>query len=180
MKILLNADQINATIEKMFRDIVADIGSESELAVIGIRSRGEILAKRLTRKLETHFGREIPCGTLDITLYRDDLQIPRSGSQPTVRSTEIEFDVDNKFILLVDDVLHTGRSVRAAMDALTDLGRPRAVRLAVLIDRGQRELPIRADYVGLRVEAGATEMIKVYLVEEDGIDQVIVEPMDDL
>jgi len=180
MKTLLNAEQIHATIEKLFNSIAANVSSESDLAVIGVRSRGEILANRLTRKLEERLGYKIPCGTLDITLYRDDLHAPRSGAQPTVRTTEIEFDVNDKFILLVDDVLHTGRSVRAAMDALTDLGRPRAVRLAVLVDRGERELPIRADYVGLRVEADAHELVKVHLVEEDGVDQVIIEHADDV
>ena len=175
MKTLLNADQINSTIDKLLEDIISDTRPESDLAIIGLRSRGEILAQRLTRKLEKRLGREIPCGTLDITLYRDDLHAPRSGSQPTVRATEIEFDVNDKFILLVDDVLHTGRSVRAAMDALTDLGRPRTVRLAVLVDRGDRELPIRADYVGIRAEVGHAESVKVFLIEEDQIDQVIVE-----
>lgn len=175
MKTLLNADQINSTIDKLFSEIVPDINSESDLAIIGLRSRGEILAQRLMLKLEKHLGRKILCGTLDITLYRDDLHAPRSGSQPTVRTTEIEFDVNGKLILLVDDVLHTGRSVRAAMDALTDLGRPRAVRLAVLVDRGDRELPIRADYVGLRADVAPSESVLVHLVEEDQVDEVIVE-----
>jgi pyrimidine operon attenuation protein/uracil phosphoribosyltransferase len=175
MKTLLNAEQINSTVDKMFEEIVSDIRPESDLAIIGLRSRGEILAQRLSRKLEQRLGREIPCGTLDITLYRDDLNAPRSGSQPTVRATEIEFDVNDKYILLVDDVLHTGRSVRAAMDALTDLGRPRTVRLAVLVDRGDRELPIRADYVGIRAEVGQAESVNVLLVEEDQIDQVSIE-----
>ncbi len=180
MKTLLNADQISTTIEKLFDDIVSDINPESDFAIIGLRSRGEILAQRLTNRLETHLGREIPCGTLDITLYRDDLHAPRSGSQPTVRATEIEFDINDKYILLVDDVLHTGRSVRAAMDALTDLGRPRTVRLAVLVDRGDRELPIRADYVGIRAEVEPNESILVHLIEEDQVDEVIVEDADTL
>lgn len=175
MKKLLNAKQINSTLEKLFNEIVSDIQPESDLAIIGLRSRGEILAGRLTQKLEEKLGRDIPCGTLDITLYRDDIHAPRSGCQPTVRTTEIEFDINDKFILLVDDVLHTGRSVRAAMDALTDLGRPRAVRLAVLVDRGDRELPIRADYVGIRAEVGPDESVMVHLVEEDEVDEVIVE-----
>ena len=175
MKTLLNAEQINSTVEKLFNEIVSDIGPESDLAIIGLRSRGEILAQRLMSKLEKRLGRNIPCGTLDITLYRDDLHAPRSGSQPTVRATEIEFDVNDKFILLIDDVLHTGRSVRAAMDALTDLGRPRTVRLAVLVDRGDRELPIRADYVGIRAEVESTESVNVYLIEEDQVDEDHVE-----
>ena len=175
MKTLLNAEQINQTVNQLYNDIVADINSESDLAIIGLRSRGEILAHRLLEKLKKQFGHSVPCGTLDITLYRDDLHAPRGGSQPTVRATEIEFDVNNKFILLVDDVLHTGRSVRAAMDALTDLGRPRAVRLAVLVDRGAQELPIRADYVGIRAEVEPSKSVKVHLAERDNVDEVIVE-----
>lgn len=180
MKILLNSDQIHTTVEALFSQIIADISPNSDLAIIGLRSRGEILAQRLNRKLNEQLGREIPCGTLDITLYRDDIHSPRSGVQPTVRATEIAFDVNDKFILLVDDVLHTGRSVRAAMDALTDLGRPRAVRLAVLVDRGDRELPIRADYVGLRAEVEPNESVLVHLIEEDQVDEVIVEQSETL
>lgn len=178
MKTLLNAEQITATVDRLFETIVSDVKPELDLAIIGLRSRGEILAQRLGCKLQQRLGRDIPSGTLDITLYRDDLNAPRSGSQPTVRTTEIEFDVNDKVILLVDDVLHTGRSVRAAMDALTDLGRPRMVRLAVLVDRGDQELPIRADYVGIRADVEPSESIKVHLVEEDGIDEVIVEASD--
>ena len=111
MKILLNSDQIHTTVEALFNQIIADISPNSDLAIIGLRSRGEILAQRLNRKLNEQLGRGIPCGTLDITLYRDDIHSPRSGVQPTVRATEIAFDVNDKFILLVDDVLHTGRSV---------------------------------------------------------------------
>lgn len=176
MKTLLNAEQITTTVDYLFHRIAGDLEPESNVAIIGLRSRGEVLAQRLGRKLEEKFGRTIPNGTLDITLYRDDLNAPRSGAQPTVRETEIDFDVNDKFILLVDDVLHTGRSVRAAMDALTDLGRPKTVRLAVLVDRGDQELPIRADYVGVRAEVSSLESITVHLIEEDGVDEVIVEP----
>lgn len=175
MKTLLTADQISNTIDTLMESIASDISPESDFAIIGLRSRGEILAQRLAEKLTRRLGRQIPCGTLDITLYRDDINAPRSGAQPAVRTTEIEFDVNGKFILLVDDVLHTGRSVRAAMDALTDLGRPRTVRLAVLVDRGDRELPIRADYVGLRADVKPSESVQVNLVEVDQVDQVIVE-----
>ncbi len=178
MKTLLTAAQIDETLETLYETIVADMDPKTEVAVVGIRSRGEILANRLTGRLDERLGRKMLCGTLDITLYRDDLNAPRSGSQPTVRATEIDFDVNDKVILLVDDVLHTGRSVRAAMDALTDLGRPRTVRLAVLVDRGDRELPIRADYVGIRAEAGPEEIVTVHLVEQDDVDEVIVEQAD--
>ena len=178
MKTLMNAAQIDAAIGQLYNSIVSELTPETNIAIIGIRSRGEILANRLTKKLEQYRKAKIPCGTLDITLYRDDLNAPRAGVQPVVRATEIEFDVNDKCILLVDDVLHTGRSVRAAMDALTDLGRPRTVRLAVLVDRGDRELPIRADYVGFRAEVGPDEVVKVHLAEHDQVDQVIVEQAD--
>lgn len=175
MKTLLTADQISGTIDTLIESIVSDINPQSDLAIIGLRSRGEILAQRITQKLTSRLGHPIPCGTLDITLYRDDIHAPQSGVQPTVRTTEIEFDINGKFILLVDDVLHTGRSVRAAMDALTDLGRPGAVRLAVLVDRGAQELPIRADYVGIRADVKSNELVQVNFVETDKVDQVIVE-----
>ena len=174
MKTLLNAEQIKTTIDALADQITSDISSESDIAVIGIRSRGEILAQRLYKRLNKRISGEILHGTLDITLYRDDLNQPKD-IQPTVRTTEIGFDVDDKLILLVDDVLHTGRSVRAAMDALTDLGRPRMVRLAVLVDRGGREYPIRADYVGIQDVIDADESVCVHFVETDNEDQVIVE-----
>ena len=117
----------------------------------------------------------MPCGTLDITLYRDDLNSPKSGTQPQVRTTEIGFDIDDKIIILVDDVLYTGRSARAAMDALIDLGRPKAIRLAVLVDRAGREFPIQADYAGYKANAKPDEMVQVFLKESDGKEQVIVE-----
>ena len=122
----------------------------SSACAAGARSSPRRLAERLSRKL----GRPVPCGTLDITLYRDDLNAPHSGSQPLVRTTEIGFDIDNKTIILVDDVLYTGRSTRAAMDALIDLGRPKAIRLAVLVERAGRELPIQADYTGYKADVG--------------------------
>jgi pyrimidine operon attenuation protein/uracil phosphoribosyltransferase len=142
--------------------------------VIGIRSRGEILAQRLHKALEKHFSGQILSGTLDITLYRDDLNEP-NATQPTVRSTEIDFDVTDKLVLLVDDVLHTGRSVRAAMDALIDLGRPRLMRLAVLVDRGHHEYPICADYVGIKADVDEASMVQVNFIETDNQEQVVVE-----
>jgi pyrimidine operon attenuation protein/uracil phosphoribosyltransferase len=135
MKVLLNAKQIEQILKKLTTRIVADTPDNVEIAVIGIRSRGEIVAQRLAGSLTEKMGVEIPCGTLDITLYRDDLNSPQGTQQPKVRTTEIGFDIDDKIIILVDDVLHTGRSARAAMDALIDLGRPKAIRLAVLVDR---------------------------------------------
>lgn len=175
MKKLLTADQIEQTLNKMLPDIIKDIPQDGSFAIVGIRSRGEVLAKRLCRAIEDKMGRKILCGTLDITLYRDDLNAPKGTHPPRVQATEIEFDVDGKFILLVDDVLQTGRSVRAAMDALTDLGRPKTIRLAVLVDRGHHELPICADYVGVRVDAPAGQSVKVYLMECDKRDEVVIE-----
>jgi pyrimidine operon attenuation protein/uracil phosphoribosyltransferase len=175
MKKLLTADQIEHALNKMLPDIIKDIPSDGSFAIIGIRSRGEVLAQRLCKSIEDKLGRKILCGTLDITLYRDDLNAPKGTHQPRVQSTEIEFDVNEKFVLLVDDVLQTGRSVRAAMDALTDLGRPKTVRLAVLVDRGHHELPIHADYVGIKVDAPAEQSVRVYLMECDLRDEVVIE-----
>ncbi len=175
MKIILNAHQVNTSLADLTAKIASDIGSKVEIAVVGIRSRGEILAQRLSKTLSEKLGRDVPCGTLDITLYRDDINDPHGDGQPTVRSTEIPFDVSEKVIILVDDVLYTGRSIRAAMDALIDLGRPKAIKLAVLIDRGHRELPIQADYITSRVDIDADKSVQVSLVETDGQDQVIVE-----
>jgi len=174
MKVILNANQVADAIDNLARQIIKDAPSGIDIVVIGIRSRGETLAKRISDKLSKKLGKAISCGTLDITLYRDDLNEPHSESQPTVRSTEIPFDINGKIILLIDDVLYTGRSVRAAMDALMDLGRPKAVKLAVLVDRQHRELPIQANYSACRVKLSAKESVEVNLVETDDKDQVIV------
>lgn len=174
MDISLKADQIAAVIDDLVRQITSDIPPDANVAVIGIRSRGEILAQRLEAKLGDYFKQPVLRGTLDITLYRDDLNEPKE-TQPTVRSTEIDFDISDKLILLADDVLHTGRSVRAAMDALTDMGRPRMVRLAVLVDRGQHEYPISADYAGVKQEVDADKLVRVHFTETDNEDRVFVE-----
>ena len=174
MKVILNKEQIATTLNDLTERIAADIPPNMDVVVIGIRSRGEIIAQRLSRALETKIGKSIPSGTLDITLYRDDLDDPHGAEQPTVRSTEINFDISEKIILLVDDVLYTGRSVRAAMDALIDFGRPKAIRLAVLVDRGGHELPIQADYSGIKVDVKNQESVEVNLLETDDIDQVVV------
>jgi len=175
MKTILDSAQIERVIGELGRRIVADIPEGTEVGVIGIRSRGEVLAQRLSRVLEAELGREVLCGALDITLYRDDLNAPQGRGQPVVRTTEIGFDVDDRVIILVDDVLFTGRSARAAMDALIDLGRPKAIRLAVLVDRVGREFPIQADYAGYKSDAAPDELVQVWLVESDGRDEVVVE-----
>jgi len=175
MKVILNARQIEPILDDLTARIVCDLPRNLDVAVIGIRSRGEILAQRLCARLSAKLGKEVPCGTLDITLYRDDLNSPRGTSQPQVRTTEIGFDVNDKIIILVDDVLYTGRSARAAMDALIDLGRPKAVRLAVLVERAGREFPIQADYAGYKATAWPDERVQVNFVECDGKDEVFVE-----
>ncbi len=175
MKTILNAEQIERTVHSLAEQIAGRTATDNDLAIIGIRSRGEILAQRLADRLSQRLGKSIPCGTLDITLYRDDLNAPHGRSQPQVRTTEIGFDIDDKTIVLVDDVLYTGRSARAAMDALIDLGRPKAIRLAVLVERAGRELPIQADYTGYRADVGPQQSVQVNLIESDGRNEVIVE-----
>jgi pyrimidine operon attenuation protein/uracil phosphoribosyltransferase len=174
MEILLDAGQIRAACGELVGQMVENTPAGTDIAVIGLKSRGEILAQRFSRLLTEKLGRDIPCGALDITLYRDDINDPHGKAQPTVRSTEIDFDIDDKIIILVDDVLETGRSIRAAMDALIDLGRPSAIRLAVLVDRGHRELPIQADYYSCKVDVPLDKSVEVSLVETDDIDQVVV------
>jgi pyrimidine operon attenuation protein/uracil phosphoribosyltransferase len=153
-------------------------GGNDELALVGIRTRGVPLARRIAKAVHEISRHEIPCGALDITLYRDDLSGNSStvGPQPVVKKTEIDFSIDGKLILLVDDVLYTGRTIRAAFDALIDFGRPRAIQLIVLIDRGHRELPIKADYVGKNIPTAPTQNVQVHLMEIDGRDEVEVLP----
>jgi len=175
MKVILDSGQIEQTLDDLAERIVSETPPELDVAVIGIRSRGEILAQRLSRRLSKQLGKDVPYGTLDITLYRDDLNSPQGDSQPQVRTTEIGFDIDDKLIILVDDVLYTGRSTRAAMDALIDLGRPKAIKLAVLVDRIGREFPIQADYAGYRTDVVPGKLVQVNLIESDGKDEVVIE-----
>ena len=174
MKTILNAEQIKKAIEKLADKIIADVPDGVEFAFVGVRSRGEIVAQRLASIVSKKLSSDIPCGTLDITLYRDDINDPQSANAPTVRTTEIDFDINDKIIILVDDVLHTGRSTRAALDALIDYGRPKAIRLAVLIDRCGREYPIQADYIAEKADEPQAATVQVNLVETDDIDQVTV------
>ena len=143
-----------------------------DLVVVGIHRRGVPLAERISKMMEEIKGKKLPTGTLDITLYRDDLT--RIAYQPIVRNTNILFPIDDKKVVLVDDVLYTGRTVRAAIDALLDFGRPKKIELAVLIDRGHRELPIRADYVGKNIPTSSEEMVEVRVEELDGTDEVLI------
>jgi len=143
-----------------------------ELALVGIRTRGVPLARRLARTIKGINGHDVPTGALDITLYRDDLMRHAVGAQPVVRSTDIPFSIDDRRILLVDDVLYTGRTIRAALDALIEFGRPKSIQLVVLVDRGHRELPIKADYVGKNLPTSPSQSVQVRLTEIDGRDEV--------
>jgi len=174
MKRLLSPQQVSGALERLYELLEDHFRSIRPLAVIGIRTRGEILARRIVERLREARKEPVEFGVLDVTFYRDDLSV-RKG-MPLVRATEIDFDLDGKVVLLVDDVLQTGRSVRAAMDALVDFGRPEAIRLAVLIDRGGRELPIAADFVGATVEAPEKARVQVHLAEHDGEDGVFLVP----
>jgi pyrimidine operon attenuation protein/uracil phosphoribosyltransferase len=167
---IMDAERMERAIVRMAHEIAESERDLSELAVIGIRTRGVPLAERLARTLEKNEGIRPATGSLDITLYRDDLSTV--GAQPLLRKTELTFDIKPRVVVLCDDVLYTGRTVRAALDGLIDLGRPRAVRLAVLIDRGHREIPIEANYVGKSVPTAQREVIKVMFQETDGADEV--------
>ncbi len=175
MKVILDSGQVERILVGLANQIVSETPVELDIAVIGIRSRGEILAQRLSSRLSHQLGKDVPYGTLDITLYRDDLNSPQGTTQPEVRTTEIGFDIDDKIIILVDDVLYTGRSTRAAMDALIDLGRPKAIKLAVLVNRIGREFPIQADYAGYKTDVTPGKLVQVNLVESDGKDEVVIE-----
>ena len=170
MATLLAPDEIRRAIARIAHEIVERERDLSLLSIVGIRTRGDVLAARLRAEILRNEGREVPLGSLDITLYRDDLT--RIGYAPTVHRTDIPFSVDDRVVVLVDDVLYTGRTIRAAMDAIVDYGRPKAIRLAVLVDRGHRELPIRADFVGKNVATRAGDDVRVRLAETDGRDEV--------
>ena len=175
MPVVMEADRIRRTLARIAHEIVERNRGGDDLALVGIRRRGVPIAQRLARRLLEISGREVPTGSLDITLYRDDLMRQAVGPQPVLRRTEIPFSIDDRRILLVDDVLYTGRTIRAALDALIDFGRPRSIQLVVLVDRGHRELPIRADYVGKNVPTSLGESVQVRLTEQDGVDEVAVE-----
>jgi pyrimidine operon attenuation protein/uracil phosphoribosyltransferase len=171
----MDAERVGRTLMRIAHEIVEKNRSLDDLALVGVRTRGVPISQRLARNIASIAGRQLPTGMLDITLYRDDLMRQPVGPQPLVRSTEIAFSIDGRRILLVDDVLYTGRTVRAALDALIDFGRPRSIQLVVLVDRGHRELPIRADYVGKNLPTSPKESVQVRLVEIDGRDEVVIE-----
>ena len=172
---VMDADRMSRALTRIAHEIVERHRGVDELALVGIRTRGVPLARRIARSLQDIADDEVPTGALDITLYRDDLMRAAIGPQPVVRKTEIPFSIDDRTIVLVDDVLYTGRTTRAALDALIDFGRPKAIQLVVLVDRGHRELPIKADYVGKNVPTSRKESVQVRLQELDGADEVTVE-----
>jgi len=179
-KSLLDADGLGRTLSRIAHEIIEGNPELGELALIGIQTRGVPLARRLARLIEERAGVEPALGAVDITFYRDDVQV-RGGDaprhpQPVVRSTALDFPLEGKTVVLVDDVLYTGRTIRAAIEALFDYGRPERIQLAVLVDRGHRELPIRPDYVGKNLPTSRTERIQVQLVEVDEVDQVLLVP----
>jgi pyrimidine operon attenuation protein/uracil phosphoribosyltransferase len=171
----MDADRIGRTLTRIAHEIVERNKGTDDLALVGIRTRGVTIARRLARSLREITGHDVPTGALDITMYRDDLMRHAVGPQPLVRRTEIQFPIDNCKILLVDDVLYTGRTTRAALDALIDYGRPKAIQLIVLVDRGHRELPIKADYVGKNLPTAPEQSVQVRLQEIDGEDEVVLE-----
>ncbi len=172
-KELLDKNDIDRVITRMAHEIIEKNKGVTTLCLVGIQRGGVHIAKRLSSRLETIEGKSIPVGILDIALYRDDINVRKE--QPIVRRTEINCDIDNKKVVLVDDVLFTGRSIRAAMDAIMDIGRPSAIQLAVLVDRGHRELPIKADFVGKNIPTSKEEIVNVHLEEERGQDRVALE-----
>jgi pyrimidine operon attenuation protein/uracil phosphoribosyltransferase len=176
MPVVLDADRMARSLARIAHEILERNRGIEELALVGIRTRGVPLARRIAKTLQDISHHEIPTGALDITLYRDDLSGHAVGTQPLVRKTEIPFSIDGKLILLVDDVLYTGRTIRAALDALIDFGRPKAIQLIVLVDRGHRELPIKADYVGKNVPTSSAQSVQVHLMEIEGRDEVEIVP----
>jgi len=171
-KVIMTSEDIRRTLARVAHEIIEQNRVIENLVLVGMRTRGVPLAKRLASNIKNFEGIETPVGALDISLYRDDLA--SLDLQPIVQRTDIPVDIDGKSIVLVDDVLYTGRSTRAAMDALIDLGRPLSIQLAVLVDRGHRELPIRADYAGKNIPSSRDEEVQVQLEETDGIDEVAI------
>jgi len=169
---LMDKDEMRRALLRLSHQILEKNREIEDLVVVGIHRRGVTLAERISKMMEEIKGKKLPTGTLDITLYRDDFT--RIDYQPVVRNTNILFPIDDKKVVLVDDVLYTGRTVRAAIDALIDFGRPKKIELAVLIDRGHRELPIRADYVGKNIPTSPGEMVEVRVEELDGTDEVLI------
>jgi len=173
-KLVLEHDDLRRTLKRIAHEIAEKNPDSSDLAIVGIHTRGAVLARRLHALLAELTGAELPIGDIDISFYRDDVGAKEPGSQPVVHASHIDFDLADRTVVLVDDVLYTGRTVRAAIEALFDYGRPRRVQLAVLCDRGHRELPIRPDYVGKNLPTSREERVNVSLEESDGVDRVTI------
>ncbi len=169
---ILDQEGISRAVTRIAHEIIEKNKGTAGLSLIGIRNRGVYIAQRIAECIKKIEGKDIETGALDITLYRDDLAL--ASGQPLVRKTEIDFDINEKNLVLVDDVLYTGRTIRAALDALIDFGRPKSIQLAVLVDRGHRELPIRADFVGKNIPTSNKESVEVRLQEADGSDEVLI------
>lgn len=169
---VLDKEALNRSLMRIAHEILEKNRGTPDLCLIGIRTRGAYLAQRVAECIKRIDNAAVPVGILDITFYRDDLTL--IAAQPLIHKTEIDFDITGKNVVLVDDVLYTGRTIRAALDALIDFGRPRSIQLAVLIDRGHRELPIRADYVGKNIPTSLSETVEVRLLETDGVDEVAI------
>ncbi len=172
VKLIVNSDELKWIYERLCAEIVEKNKGLENTALVGIRTRGVYIADRLKKIFNEKFKVNVPRGILDITLYRDDLSI--STHYPEVKSTEINFPIDNKNIILVDDVIYTGRTVRAAIDAIMDIGRPKSIQLCVLVDRGHRELPIQPDFVGKKIQTSKKERIHVKVKEYDGSDEIYI------
>jgi pyrimidine operon attenuation protein / uracil phosphoribosyltransferase len=172
--VLMDDQAIRRALTRIAHEIIERNKGVKNIVLAGIKTRGEFLAKRLAERIEQIEGNAVSVGVIDITLYRDDLRIKTENQEPELKGTDIPVEVSDKKIILVDDVLYTGRTVRAAMDAIMDLGRASSIQLAVLIDRGHRELPIRADYVGKNVPTSSEEIISASLIEVDGLDEVAI------
>jgi pyrimidine operon attenuation protein/uracil phosphoribosyltransferase len=169
---LMDEEQIYKVLRRISHEIIEKNKNLEELAIVGIRTRGVILAERIKKNISQIEKIELPFGILDITLYRDDLTL--ISEQPVIKETKLEFDLTDKKIILIDDVLFTGRTIRCALDELIDFGRPKAIQLAVLVDRGHRELPIRADYVGKNIPTSLKEFVEVRVKEIDAKDEVVL------
>ena len=169
---ILDKEALERAVMRIAHEILEKNKGTQDLCLVGIRNRGVHLAKRLAEAIKKIENKDVPVGILDITLYRDDLTL--IAAQPVVHKTEIDFDINDKKLVLVDDVLYTGRTVRSALDALIDFGRPKSIQLAVIVDRGHRELPIRADYVGKNIPTSEKETVEVHLEESDGSDEVMI------
>jgi pyrimidine operon attenuation protein / uracil phosphoribosyltransferase len=180
LKLILDRDDLRRTLVRIGHEIVEKNGGGQAVALIGIHSRGAFLARRLQALIEEFTGEQVPLGEIDISFYRDDVGARPPSDQPIVHSSRIEFPLEDRTIVLVDDVLYTGRTARAAIEALFDYGRPGCVQLAVLVDRGHRELPIRPDYVGKNLPTSPEERVYVRVEERDGVDEVEIALMEEV